>query len=127
MHVRSHSKVEDHTFPFLSALGVFRNFNKAIVSYVPSSNGTRSKGSTDIIYQNILCFQSLSPCVSMLHSRSTKISNMWHMANGKGHHITACITDTSVLRTLQRGPTVSVIQKFHRISQDLRVGSCQKW
>ena len=36
MHVQSNSMVQDHTFPFLSVLGVFRNFNQAIVLYVPS-------------------------------------------------------------------------------------------
>ena len=41
-----------------------------------------------------------------------------HMAcgDGNGLHITGCtlhIKDTSLFRTLQRGPVVSVIQRFH--------------
>ena len=39
MHVQSNSKVQDHTFLFLSVLGVSRNFNQATVLYVPSSSG----------------------------------------------------------------------------------------
>ena len=41
---------------------------------------------------------------------------LWYAATGKGHHITKCtlrINDTSLSRTLQRGPAVSIIQRFH--------------
>ena len=51
-----------------------------------------------------------------LLSKSTKLSNTWHTATGKGRHntgYTPCIMDTSVLWTLQCGPAVSVIQRFH--------------
>ena len=46
-----------------------------------------------------------------MHAR---LSNTWHAATGKGHHIT-CIKDTSLLRTIYCGPAVSVIQMFHCI------------
>ena len=42
----------------------------------------------------------------------------WHAATGKGRHITRCtlcIKDSSLLRTIQCGPTVSIIQRFHCI------------
>ena len=51
-----------------------------------------------------------------MHSRGAKLSNIWHTVTGKGRHTTGCtlyITDTSLLRTLQRGPAVSVVQRFH--------------
>ena len=47
-----------------------------------------------------------------------KLSNAWHVKTGKGWHITGCtlrIKDTSLLQTIQHGPAVSIIQRFHCI------------
>ena len=74
----------------------------------------RYKGEKYLLFLKILAI--LQRLKASLHSRSTKLSNTWHTATGKGRHIircTLCIRVTPLLWTHQRGPAVSIIQRFY--------------
>ena len=47
MHAKLKSEVLDCTFPFLNVVGIYRNFNRAIMPHVLSSRGTWSRGNAD--------------------------------------------------------------------------------